>query len=68
MALQLLLDRLLKQMLAVRADCMRRRQVVTMNKLTPMESNAVWYMAGYVALRLLKQFKKPTQNPEIEKK
>ena len=37
-------------------------------KLTPMESNAVRYMAGYVALKLLKQFKKSSQNPRIEEK
>ena len=68
LALLLVLDRILKQILADQAHRVRRTQVTTVTKLTPMESNAVRYMAGYVALKLLKQFKKPTQNPRIEEK
>ena len=68
LALQLLLDRVLKQILADQAHRVRETHAATVTKLTPMESNAVRYMAGYVALKLLKQFKKPTQNPMLDEK
>ena len=31
-----------------------------------MESNAIRYMAGFVAVKLLKKFKKPSKNPQVE--
>lgn len=68
LALQLTLDRLLKQMLSVRAKKLKSVSVESECKLTPMESNAVRHMAGYVAVKLLKQFRKPTRNVKIKEK
>ena len=36
--------------------------------LTAMEGNAVRYMAGFVAVHLLRKYKKPTKNAQLKKK
>ena len=36
--------------------------------LTEMESNAIRYMAGYVAVSLLKKYRKPSKNPRLQAK
>ena len=33
-----------------------------------MEKNAIKYMAGYVVVKLLKRFRKPTRNPLLKEK
>ena len=58
LALQLLLDRVLKRLLWNKADttsqCSGSSQVDSVRPLMAMESNAVRYMSGYVAVKLLK--------------
>lgn len=39
-----------------------------MKPLTAMECNAVRYMAGYVAVSLLKKIKKPSKHPQLKGK
>ena len=65
LALQLLLDRLLKKLLHSKADAKKQSnassQANSVRPLTAMESNAVRYMSGYVAVSLLKKYRKPTK-------
>ena len=67
--LQLLLDRLLKKMLSNKViQINEESQAAPVKPLTAMESNAVRYMAGYVAVTLLKRYKKPTKHPNLKTK
>ena len=67
--LQLLLDRLLKKIIHNQAETTRKKQLdKPMRKLTSRESNTVRYMAGFVAVKLLKRFKKPSKNSDVNHK
>lgn len=70
--LQLLLDRVLKQLLKNKASARKRSTKMAessaIKPLTAMEGNAVRYMAGFVAVRLLRKYKKPTKNAQLKKK
>ena len=70
--LQLLLDRLLKELLKNKAGVKKRSHKCTMTSsvrpLIEMESNAVRYMAGYVAVSLLKKYRKPSRDPRLQAK
>ena len=68
LTLQLLLDRMLTTMLHNRAKVKRQSIQVSAESLSAMEKNAINYMAGYVAVNLLKRFKKPTKNPLLKEK
>ena len=64
--LQLLMDRLLKALIKNEG----RRVPSTSNTptLNQREQNAVRYMAGYVAVALLKKYKRPTKKEALQKK
>ena len=70
--LQLLLDRVLKQLLKNKASPRKRSTKMAessaIKPLTAMEGNAVRYMAGFVAVRLLRKYRKPTKNAQLKKK
>ena len=57
LTLQILLDRLLKKMIHNRAEAVKKKHVVKPGNLTPKEANAVRYMAGFVAVKLLKSIR-----------
>ena len=68
-ALQLLLDRMLKQMIHNQAEATRKQHLDrSIAELTARESSAVMYMAGFVAVKLLKRFQKPLKNSNAEHK
>ena len=66
MALQVLLDRMLKHIMAKQAmaatavDCAKE-----VSPLTFCESNAVRYMAGYVAVKLLRKYRRGSRNATL---
>ena len=72
LTVQLLFDRLLKKLLHNKADAKKqstaRSQPNSVRPLTAMESNAVRYMSGYVAVSLLKKYRKPTKQPQLKVK
>ena len=70
LALQIILDRLLKQMLKIKADTVRPYIATkeSVNPLTLFEKNAVRYMAGYIAVKLMKKFRKYCKNPTLRSK
>ena len=66
--LQLLLDRVLKNLLHNKAKSKETEVDQQLRPLTSIESNAIRYMAGYVVFTLHKRNKKPTKNPELKEK
>ena len=72
LTLQLLFDRLLKKLLHNKAAAKKQNTAGTQDDsvrpLTAMESNAVRYMSGYVAVSLLKKYRKPTKQPQVKVK
>ena len=54
LALQLLIDRVLKKMLKNKADAIEQPSKSKVVPLTIREKSAICYMAGYVAVKLLK--------------
>lgn len=70
LALQLLLDRMLKMLIQNKAKghCHSSSSSGSDRPLTAIESNAVRYMAGYVAVSLLKKYNKPTRHAQLKMK
>ena len=69
LTLQLLLDRLLKQLIKNKAEMFKQKSAASfMAPLSAMECNAVRYMAGYVAISLLKKYQKPSKHPQLKVK
>ena len=56
LALQLLMDRVLKKMLKNKADAIEQPSSSEVVPLTIREKSAICYMAGYVAVKLLKRY------------
>ena len=69
LALQLLFDRILKKLLHNKAAAKKQSTAGTQDDsvrpLTAMESNAVRYMSGYVAVSL---YRKPTKQSQVKVK
>lgn len=61
LTLQLLMDRVLKQMLKNKAAATENQHSAAVLPLTIREKSAIRYMAGYVAVKLLKKYRKPVQ-------
>jgi hypothetical protein len=60
------MDRLLKKLLENQAKAAKKYEISeSVRPLTSLESNAVRYMAGYVAIKLLKKYQKPTKHPDL---
>ena len=72
LALQLIFDRLLKRLLHNKAVAKKQSTTGTQDDsvrpLTAMESNAVRYMSGFVAVSLLKRYRKPTKQEQLKVK
>ena len=67
LVLQLLMDRILKKLLENQAKAVKKYESSEpVRPLTSLESNAVRYMAGYVAIKLLKRYQKPTKHPDLK--
>ncbi len=67
--LQLILDRGLKKMLSNAAESMNTTTEVASNQaLTQVQSNAIRYMAGYVAVKLLKKYRHTYKNEKVQLK
>lgn len=64
--LQLLIDRTMKMLLENTAKS-GETAMRNVRPLTSLERNAVRYMAGYVAIKLLKKYQKKTTHPELKK-
>ena len=68
-ALQLIVDRLLKKLISLRAE--EQSQRVGRNNLSTLtlrEKNVVYYMSGYISVKLIKKFKKRSSNQIIQQK
>ena len=66
LSLQLLLDRGMKKLIKNSAELLKHHQGPERNmSLTIYESNAVRYMSGYVAVKLLKKYRRSPKNPKI---
>ena len=72
LALQLLLDRVLKRLIENKAKATRQHTessaASSVRPLTALESNGLRYMAGYVAVSLLKKYRKPSKHPQVQLK
>ena len=71
LCLQLLLDSMIHKMIANSAEAAKREvqsQERAVSPLTVLESNAVRYMAGYLATKLLKKYRKRSKNPAVRLK
>lgn len=68
LALQLLLDRMLKRCIQNVAQGQHHTLSASSSSkpLTAIETNAVRYMAGYVAVSLLKRYSKPTKQAQLK--
>ena len=68
-ALQLVVDRLLKKLISMRMDDQLQRAGKTnLPTLTLREQNVVYYMSGYIPVKLIKRFKKRSPNQLIQQK
>ena len=68
-ALQLVVDRLLKKLISMRTD--DQSQTAGKNNLSTLtlrEQNVVYYMSGYIAVKLIKKFKKRSSNKLVQQK
>lgn len=72
LALQLIFDRLLKRLLhnkaVAKTQSTAHTQADSVRPLTMIESNAVRYMSGFVAVSLLKKYRKPTKHTQLKVK
>jgi hypothetical protein len=67
--LQLLLDRILKHLIATEAsECSTAAVPEHHVNLTSREQNVIRYMAGYVVRKMKKKFKETSKQPEIQRK
>lgn len=71
LALQVLLDRGLKRIISNLAKKKKQQQparIISHRDITVIESNSIRYMAGYVAVKLLKKFKRQSKNDKLHVK
>ncbi len=71
--MQILLDRILKRLIKSKAQkkldgLSSALANVQTQPLTMLESNAIRYMAGYVAVSLLRRYRKPSKNIKLQEK
>lgn len=67
LALQIILDRVMKKIIANKAHSINgpSSKTVCIRPMTVYESNAIRYMAGYVAIKLLKKYRKGSKNTAV---
>ena len=68
LCLQLIVDRLMKLLISNRVKARQTTATPKSYTLNKREKNAVRYMAGYVAVSLLKRFKKKSKNKHVQLK
>ena len=70
LALQIFLDRIVKKLIANEAASKQQglQGNAMFNSLTMFESNAIRYMAGFVAVKLIKKFGRCTTNDAVQHK
>ena len=69
LAFQLIVDRLLKQLLANKAKVLKQSsEAGSVRPLTTLESNAIRYMAGYVGVSLLRRYQRASKNHQLQLK
>ena len=69
LTLQILSDHLLKKMIHNQAEEVRKKVTIKpLEQLPPRESNAVRHMSGFVAVKLLKKFRKTSKNSKVQQK
>ena len=66
LCLQLIVDRLMKLLISNRVKARQTTATPKSYTLNKREKNAVHYMAGYVAVSLLKRFKKKSKNKHVQ--
>ena len=68
--LQLIIDRMLKQIIKEKAEEGKLKQAaaVSLAHLTVLQSNGIRYMAGYIAIKLLKKYRKTSKNHKVQLK
>ena len=66
--LQVLLDRGLKMFIKRTSDSLKQRAECKVRPLTLIESNSIRYMAGYIAVKLLKKYRRSYKNNKIQQK
>ena len=68
LAMQLMMDRVLKKMIEKRANAMEHL-CTHRNALAPLtmrERSAIRYMAGFVAIKLLKRYREPSKHEQVK--
>lgn len=68
LCLQLIMPRFLELLIANRVKAQRTETTAKTYSLNQREKNAVRYMAGYIAVSLLKRYKKPSKNVHLQLK
>ena len=68
LCLQLIVDRLMKLLISNQVKARQTTATPKSYTLNKREKNAVRYMAGYVAVNLLKRFKKKSKNKHVQLK
>ena len=66
LALQVILDEMLKQLLAKQSAAVDMAPEVFVRPLTLCESNGVRYMAGYIPAKLLKKYRRGSKNSSLD--
>lgn len=68
--LQLVIDRMLKKIIKNKAEggALKVADVKSSAQITDFQSNAIRYMAGYIAVKLLKKYRKQSKNPKVQLK
>jgi hypothetical protein len=65
---QILLDRLLKKIISDKANLIKKPTISSARPLTYVESNGIRYMAGYVAVKLLKKYNRRSKRKDVDHK
>ena len=67
-ALQIIMDRIIKKILANEANSMQDQETAPITPLTMLERSAICYMAWYVAIKLLKSYGKPSTHLKVQRR
>ena len=69
LALQFVVDRLLKKLISMEnEDQTKMGMAKKLSTLTLREQNTVYYMSGYIPVKLTKRFKKSSPNRHVQQK
>ena len=69
LGMQMLMDRMMKLLIKSQVkEVSERSSMASCQPMNDMESNAIRYMAGYVAVKLLKKYRKAAKHPRLQMK